>query len=236
MSVHKLHVITAGLAGWEVARQCLWHRINQLLATKGKARLREHSGARAPLPKPPPGQTFAAALSALRIAARGLAIHFDIADDYDWLALGNCSFCSNGFPTAESVEYDLQRAFTGPATNHLDAEFWQREIVEPTTKHAERLRVCWRAQQAKASAVTLSPRQWNALQGAEDLQAFGPDSRVSAAEIAKRAENASADAFKRALADLVKKELLASTGQRGGSGGGYWLTSEGRAVLAYRSA
>jgi len=152
MSAEKLHAVTGALDAWEVARTCLWHRINELLATKGTARLREKRGARAPLPKPPAGVTLAGALSALRVAARGLALHLDVSDSFPWLVLGNCPLTLNGSPTAGSVEYDLQRAFTGKAADHADAEFWQREIVEATMKHAEEMRAELRAEQAKAAA------------------------------------------------------------------------------------
>jgi hypothetical protein len=140
MSAEKLHAVTGALDAWEVARVCLWHRINEHLATKGTARLREKRRARAPLPKPPAGVTLAGALSALRIAARALALHLDVTDSFPWLVLGNYPLTLNGSPTAGSIEYELQRLFTGRAAEHADADFWQREIVTPTMKHAEQLR------------------------------------------------------------------------------------------------
>lgn len=76
-------------------------------------------------------------------------------------------------------------------------------------------------------------RQWDALQATSELKAFGPECRVTAAQIAHRAEGCGgADAFKRPLSSLVKKGLLVSTGKRGGPAGGYWLSPRGLELIS----
>jgi hypothetical protein len=175
------------------------------------------------------------AIGKLRVGVHRLRGFVDVPESFPWLVVGAVPITS-----AAEADYRLQCCADAAdkAGHALDAASLL-EMPDVNGKHfdpAERIKSWLASEKAKALAGTLSPRQWNALQAVADLKASGSECRVPAAEIAKKAENGRADAFKRPLADLVEKRLLASTGKHGGPGGGYWLTAEGRAVLPHRPA
>jgi hypothetical protein len=152
MSAEKLRAVTAMLDAWEAARVCLWHKINALLAEKGtRKRLREENGTRARLPKPPAGSKLAAAMSALRVAARGFALHELMTNQTRWLYVGNCPMTEQGLLSdPDRLEHYLHEIFDGYAAGDPDADFWQREIVGPTMKHAEDMRTALKKIKAEA--------------------------------------------------------------------------------------
>jgi hypothetical protein len=75
----------------------------------------------------------------------------------------------------------------------------------------------------------LTPKQYEILEAMLDLKATDPARRKTAAEIAKAAEGpqASAETFKRSIADLAHRGLVET---KDGRGGGCWLTASGRAL------
>lgn len=230
MSPDYLAVVAACLDAWETARACFWHRINELLADKGTAaRLRELNGARSSSPTPTGGVTLADALPALRVAIRNLALHIDVPDRFAWLVLGPRPMPSNGSLNIHSIEHELQRAFTDLDAVHLDAGFWQREIVEPTMMHAENMRVALRREQEKArSLVELKTPLVEMLQAVDRL------GRANAKEIceeinATTGRKVNPTSAKRPLRVLVERGLLQSSKGRGAE---YVLTPLGKAVLS----
>lgn len=154
MSAEKLHAVTAMLDAWETARVCLWHKLNARLAEKGtRARLRDGSGTRARLPNPPAATTLASAISAFRVAARSFGLHILVTNQTRWLYVGNCPMTEDGLLSdPDRLEHYLHEIFDGYAADDPDADFWRREIVEPTMKHADDMRAALKSELENASA------------------------------------------------------------------------------------
>ncbi len=76
----------------------------------------------------------------------------------------------------------------------------------------------------------LTDRQRGCLIALRELRAFDADKRQRTDDIAKHAEGPAVDpaGFKEPLAELVNRGLLES---KRGAGGGYWLTTDGAALL-----
>jgi hypothetical protein len=127
-------VITQFGETWEAARALLWKRVNELLEARGTM-------ARLPSCRFPSDLTLDAALSRLKAAVANLTRllnqHLvDVSSHSPWLVLGHVSVSLN----KGTLEYELEQLFDSPAAVHVDADFWQREIVDPMKRHAGEMR------------------------------------------------------------------------------------------------
>jgi hypothetical protein len=204
-----LATVVAVTEAWEQALGLLVEHINAFLRDR----------------RTTPSPNLDEAFGKLTVAVHRLRAFHPIRDSFPWLVVGALPVHSTA-----TVEYQLRQCAAAADKAGVELTTTWLSPSEP----AEAIRAWLMAEKTKALAATLSPRQWNALQALAELSAFGPDSRVTAEEIARQTEDCPPDTFKRPLRDLVNTRLIASTGSRGGAGGGYWLTAEGRAVLQRR--
>lgn len=82
----------------------------------------------------------------------------------------------------------------------------------------------------REDSVVLSERQYEILQAMSILKATDPARRKTTEEIAEAAEGreCNPEVFKRPIADLKRRGLVAT---KDGRGGGCWLTNTGRSLL-----
>jgi hypothetical protein len=78
--------------------------------------------------------------------------------------------------------------------------------------------------------LALSQRQYHILEALKRLGATSPNNREPTCEIARKAEGTTAHSatFKQAVADLARRDLVAT---KTGRGGGVWLTANGLALI-----
>jgi hypothetical protein len=129
-----LLVITQFEESWEAARTLLWKSVNERLHARG-------TRARLSTSRLPPGLTLDAALSRLKADVANLTRvlnqhHVDVSAHTPWLVLGRLPIPLN----KSSIEYELKQQFNSLAAAHVDAGFWEREIVDPMKKHADKIR------------------------------------------------------------------------------------------------
>jgi hypothetical protein len=221
MALDYLQTLTAVLESWEAANALLRQRINAALRQRGaRPKLSTKKNV-------PAGLTLNAAIRHLRAAVHRLRSFPVDADRVPWLAVTQPWWA---LPVNSEADADYQLSKL-PASKDVDPDFWEREVVAPQEQRANAIRVWLKTEAKQAMATALSKRQWKILKALHKLQAFGPDSRVNAAEIVKRAKDEDADpgVYKHPIADLVKKGLVET---RQGHTGGCWLTREGRTLVA----
>ncbi len=130
----ELLIITQFGKAWEAARALLWARVNERL-------LARQTGASLPSSRLPRGLTLDASLGRLRAAIANLTSLFnqhlvDLPSHSPWLLL-----CRSPLPlNTNTIEYELEQLFDGPAADHADAGFWEREVVKPMKEHADKFR------------------------------------------------------------------------------------------------
>jgi hypothetical protein len=212
-----LTTIIAVEEAWTLAHALFCQRVNSFVEERGS------QANPLPVGRVPAGLTLDAALGGLKVAIHRLRNYINVPDSSPWLVVG-------AVPVNSGAEVDYQLQQCADAADNASVVLTTASLVD--IQGAEKIRAWLTSEKTKALSDTLSLRQWNALQAMDELKAFSPDCRATAKEIADKAERASTDAFKHPLRDLVEKGLIASTGSRGGAGGGYWLTAEGLAVLS----
>jgi hypothetical protein len=129
-----LLVISQFGESWDVARALFWKRVNKRLQARG-------TSARLPPSRLAPGLTLDDALSRLKAAIANLTRlanqHLvDVPSHTSWLVLGHVAFSLD----KGAIEHELEQLFDSPVAVHVDADFWQREIVDPMKRHAGEMR------------------------------------------------------------------------------------------------
>jgi hypothetical protein len=217
----SLQIIVGILDSWEKAQAHVRELINEYLRRRGVT-------AFLTVRRKPANMSLDDALADLRTAIRWVELHCPrLSPRFTWLALGNVPL---SLESKAAIEHQLQHLPTA-SVNAADPDFWRREIIEPTEKHAEEIRSWLQDSKKRALQKSLTDCARKALRVLFGQKAFDQESRIRIEDIARLAEGGKAWAnpgpFRQAVPELVEKGLAAT---KEGRGGGAWLTANGRKV------
>jgi hypothetical protein len=168
----------------------------------------------------------------LSLALKELADHPNLRDAHEWLGNLADKFC--GY---EPAIPGMRGGIAQPVPKRMSERSIEAECAlglrlrDPSNGAADKDLVSPSVKTKQAPVdPELSQRQYDILEALYLLKAFSCDSRVTTAQVAKRAEGpcVNPEAFKEPIADLKHKKLIDT---KDGRGGGCWLTDDGRRLI-----